>query len=63
MGEQVFICLNRLPFEVNNNNNNNRKNGSNPSFVLLVLSKQKTLVPKMYQKVDATLHNNVHYFW
>ena len=23
MGEQVFICLNGLPFEVNNNNNNN----------------------------------------
>ena len=22
MGEQVFICLNGLPFEVNNNNNN-----------------------------------------
>ena len=21
MGEQVFICLNALPFEVNNNNN------------------------------------------
>ena len=21
MGEQVFICLNGLPFEVNNNNN------------------------------------------
>ena len=25
MGEQVFICLNGLPFEVNNNNNNNNK--------------------------------------
>ena len=25
MGEQVFICLNGLPFEVNNNNNNNMK--------------------------------------
>ena len=24
MGEQVFICLNGLPFEVNNNNNNNK---------------------------------------
>ena len=23
MGEQVFICLNGLPFEVNNNNKNN----------------------------------------
>ena len=23
MGEQVFICLNGLPFEVINNNNNN----------------------------------------
>ena len=26
MGEQVFICLNGLPFEVNNNNNNNNNN-------------------------------------
>ena len=25
MGEQVFICLNGIPFEVNNNNNNNNK--------------------------------------
>ena len=24
MGEQVFISLNGLPFEVNNNNNNNK---------------------------------------
>ena len=24
MGEQVFICLNGLPFEVINNNNNNK---------------------------------------
>ena len=29
MGEQVFICLNGLPFEVNNNNNNNNNNKSN----------------------------------
>ena len=27
MGEQVFICLNGLPFEVNNNNNNNNNKG------------------------------------
>ena len=26
MGEQVFICLNGLPFEVNNNNNNSNNN-------------------------------------
>ena len=29
MGEQVFICLNGLPFEVNNNNNNNKNNNNN----------------------------------
>ena len=30
MGEQVlvFICLNGLPFEVNNNNNNNNNNNT-----------------------------------
>ena len=28
MGEQAFICLNGLPFEVNNNNNNNNNNNS-----------------------------------
>ena len=32
MGEQVFICLNGLPFEVNNNNNNN-----NNMFYILCL--------------------------
>ena len=26
MAEQAFICLNGLPFEVNNNNNNNNNN-------------------------------------
>ena len=29
MGEQVFICLHGLPFEVNNNNNNNNNNNDN----------------------------------
>ena len=29
MGEQVFICLNGLPFEVNNNNINNNNNNNN----------------------------------
>ena len=28
MGEQVFICLNGLPFEVNNNSNNNNNNNN-----------------------------------
>ena len=31
MGEQVFICLNGLPFEVNNNNNNNNNNQKSSS--------------------------------
>ena len=31
MGEQVFICLNGLPFEVNNNNNNNKNKVSEAS--------------------------------
>ena len=32
MGEQVFICLNGLPFEVNNNNINNNNNNNNNRY-------------------------------
>ena len=35
MGEQVFFCLNGLPFEVNNNNNNNDEASKVALFALL----------------------------
>ena len=38
-----------------------RKNGTNPSFVLLVLSIQKNIGSKNVSKIFATLHNNLHY--
>ena len=38
----------------------NRKNGTNPSFVLLVLRMQKTICSKNVSKIYATLHVKLH---